>query len=205
MSQKLAEVTDIWVKRSNIWSADLRLEMLLPGSLYLSREREKEREKVIKHIPESVDEELLRDVVLAVGVLERKIEFIILVEHIEAGLRLRSRTAQTAARSVNVHLDVFREFPGIMHALISGMAVGNEPGDLIKQRCRKERIYQMRVFTSSESENNAYVVRENRENSRGVYKEKFAKILPTPLPLLSLAEKIFIQYLFQTKIIFYCI
>lgn len=86
-------------------------------------------------VPESINEELLRDVVFAVGILEREIEFVVLVEHVEARLRLRARAAQAAARTVNVHLDVFREFPGIMHALISGMAVGNEPSDLLRFVC----------------------------------------------------------------------
>lgn len=112
------------------------------------KERETYKERIKRarahHVPESVDEELLRDVVFAVGILEGEIEFVVLVEHVEARLRLRARTAQTAARAVNVHLDIFRELSGIMHALISGMAVGNEPGDLITQR-RDHRVSHARA------------------------------------------------------------
>jgi len=66
------------------------------------REEEKERERrgkkaeaggTIACVPEPIDKELFRDVVLAVGILEREVELVVLVEHVEARLRLRSRTA----------------------------------------------------------------------------------------------------------------
>ena len=54
--------------------------------------------------PEAVDEELLRDVVLAVGVLEGEVELVVAVEHAEAVLGLRPRTPLRAARPVYVDL-----------------------------------------------------------------------------------------------------
>jgi len=68
------------------------------AGLLRKRRREEEgkkgsRERRIACVPESIDEELFRDVVLAVGILKRQVELVVLVEHVEARLRLRSRTA----------------------------------------------------------------------------------------------------------------
>ncbi len=54
--------------------------------------------------PEPVDEELLRDVVLAVGVLEGEVELVVLVEELEAVFGLGARALLGAAGTVNVNL-----------------------------------------------------------------------------------------------------
>ena len=55
---------------------------------------------------EPVPEELLRDVALAVGVLEGQVELVVLGQHVPAVLRLRARAAVRAAASIDVHIDV---------------------------------------------------------------------------------------------------
>jgi len=49
-------------------------------------QKEKARGRRKACVPESIDEELFRDVVLAVGILEREVELVVLVEHVEARL-----------------------------------------------------------------------------------------------------------------------
>ena len=58
-----------------------------------------------QHLPEAVDKELFRDVVLAVGVLEGEVELVVAVQHAEAVLGLRPRTPLRAAAPVDVHLN----------------------------------------------------------------------------------------------------
>ena len=60
--------------------------------------------KIVAHSPESVDEELFRDVVLAVGVLEGEVELVVAVQHPEAVLGLRPRAPLRPAAPVNVNL-----------------------------------------------------------------------------------------------------
>ena len=54
--------------------------------------------------PESVDVELLGDVVLAVGVLKGEVELVVLVEHVEAVARLGAGALLCAARAIDINL-----------------------------------------------------------------------------------------------------
>lgn len=80
--------------------------------------------------PQPVDEELLRDVVLAVGVLEGEVELVVLVQQAEALLRLVAKALELAARPVDVHLDVLGQLHGVLQAAVAGRAVGHEPRHL---------------------------------------------------------------------------
>lgn len=51
-----------------------------------------------------IHEELLRDVVLAVGVLERQIELIVVVQDLEALVRCAAGALEVATRSIDVNL-----------------------------------------------------------------------------------------------------
>ena len=76
----------------------------------------------------------LRDVVLAVGVLEGEVELVLLVEQVEAGLGLRAWTALRAAAAVDVDADVLLQLLGVVEAPVARAAVRDEPRDLIGRR-----------------------------------------------------------------------
>lgn len=72
--------------------------------------------------------ELLRDVVAAVGVLEREVELVLAVQDLEA-LPVGARALERAAGAVDVHGDVLGQLAGVAEAAVAGAAVRYEPGD----------------------------------------------------------------------------
>lgn len=55
---------------------------------------------------ECVNEEFLRYIVLAVGVLERQIELVVVVKNVEALVGSAARTLEGAARTVDINLNI---------------------------------------------------------------------------------------------------
>lgn len=72
--------------------------------------------------------ELLRDVVAAVGIFEREVEFVFAVQDLEA-LSVGARTLERAAGAVDVYGDVLAQFAGVGEAAVASTAVRYEPGD----------------------------------------------------------------------------
>ena len=54
--------------------------------------------------PEAVDVELFSDVVLAVGVFESQVELVVLVQHVEAAVGLRSGALFRSTTAININL-----------------------------------------------------------------------------------------------------
>ena len=105
----------------------------------------------MKNLPEPVDKELFRDVVLAVGVLECQVELVVLVEHGEAVLGVGPGTPLCAAGAVDVHLDVLLQLLGVLEPAVTGAAVGHEPSHACKPARRERKLFKGSVdeFTCS--------------------------------------------------------
>lgn len=83
-------------------------------------------------VAEAVDEELLGDVVSAVGVLEGQVELVVSVEHLEALGRVGPRAPLGAARAEDVHPDVITQLLGVLKAVVARSAVRHEPRHLLR-------------------------------------------------------------------------
>lgn len=82
-------------------------------------------------LAQSVHEELLRDVIAAVRVLEGQVELVLPIEDLEA-LAVGAGTLEGAAGAVDVHGDVLGKFAGVGESTVAGAAVRYEPGDFFR-------------------------------------------------------------------------
>ena len=68
--------------------------------------------------PQPIDKELLRDIVLAVGVLKSQVKLVLIVEHVETSAGT-TRTGLVAACTININRDVLAQLFCIIQASIS--------------------------------------------------------------------------------------
>ena len=59
------------------------------------------------YLREAIDKKLLGDVVFAVGIFKSQVEFVVSIEHIEAGIGLHPRASFCTTGAINVNFDVF--------------------------------------------------------------------------------------------------
>jgi hypothetical protein len=82
---------------------------------------------------ESIHEELFCDVVAAIGVLKRQVEFVIAIEDVKTFIGSRSRTFVIPASSVNIHLNVFSQFMSELQSIVPCRTIRHEPSNLEKK------------------------------------------------------------------------
>ena len=63
--------------------------------------------KVKIYLREAIDKKLLGDVVFTVGIFKSQVEFVVSIEHIEAGIGLYPRASFSTTGPINVHFNVF--------------------------------------------------------------------------------------------------
>ena len=120
------------------------------------------------NLRERVEEELLRDVVATVAVLEGKVELVAIAQHLEASGR--PRTFETsAAPAEHVDGDVAAELMPVRHATVGSGAVAHEPrhhlrppGGVVDLRrtVRSVRVRGRRRRRSGTARRDKFVVRQ---------------------------------------------
>ena len=84
---------------------------------------------ILIYLHKPVNEEFLRDVILAIRVFKSQIKLIVSVQQLETLIRLGPWTSLAPTRSIDVYLNVFLQLFGIVKTAVPRAAVGYEPGD----------------------------------------------------------------------------
>ena len=81
------------------------------------------------YLREAIDKKLLGDVVFAVGIFKSQVEFVVSIEHIEAGIGLHPGASFSTTSPINVNFDVFRQLFGVIQPAISSATIADKPGN----------------------------------------------------------------------------
>ena len=75
------------------------------------------------YLPKTIDKELLRNIILTVGVFKSQIKLVLGVEHVKTGPCSSPRTLETTTSTVNVHSNILGKLLGILQPSISARII----------------------------------------------------------------------------------